>query len=190
VRLEAGDILLMSTDGFHDCLKDDDLSVLSKSENPDRALERLADTAVARGSRDDLTALLIAVEPDDVEEIPVELGDFPELEKREMAEAVKARAARAGGVKGTAGKGLGGLGSGFGAAARSAVRWILLEAVLFLAFLLGALFLAYALDRLVPILHRQEALFSVYGLRVTLTMAIILFLAAMGYLYLLYRRMK
>lgn len=60
--LPLGDFtaLLMTSDGIHDSLRDEQIeSVLSRASSPEEACRLLCDTAHMLGSRDDMTAMLV-----------------------------------------------------------------------------------------------------------------------------------
>ncbi len=55
---QAGDILLLSTDGLHDSLTEEQIrEILLQSEPLQRKLERLVETALSQGSSDNITAV-------------------------------------------------------------------------------------------------------------------------------------
>ena len=62
--LEAGDILLFTTDGVHDHISGADLLRITQddSEDLDRAAKAIVDTALSRGSPDNLTCQLIRID--------------------------------------------------------------------------------------------------------------------------------
>ncbi len=60
VSLEPGDRALITTDGVHGVLPDEELAnILGKSGGADKALERLLSAALRAGTRDNLTAVVI-----------------------------------------------------------------------------------------------------------------------------------
>jgi PPM family protein phosphatase len=61
VGYEAGDILLLCTDGLVEGLYDQHLPELMRAPEPAVAARRLVEAALAQGARDNVTALLIAV---------------------------------------------------------------------------------------------------------------------------------
>ena len=61
VPAQAGDRLLLCSDGITDYLTDDELAELLKVPAADVAVRRLADTALDRGSRDNVTAVIADV---------------------------------------------------------------------------------------------------------------------------------
>jgi protein phosphatase len=61
VRAQAGDRLLLCSDGVTDYLSDPELAELLKTSDPAIAARRLVDAALARGSRDNITAVVADV---------------------------------------------------------------------------------------------------------------------------------
>jgi protein phosphatase len=63
--LQAGETLLLCTDGIHNVLSPDGLrDILTKNDDVERAAQVLIDMALDRGSRDNVTALLVRYEAD------------------------------------------------------------------------------------------------------------------------------
>lgn len=59
-NLEPGDIVLLCSDGLHGVLEDDTLAAIASSEpDVDQATRRLVEAAIAGGSRDNVTALVV-----------------------------------------------------------------------------------------------------------------------------------
>jgi len=57
--LEPGDVLLLSTDGLHDVLSEEELAAHMAGEDLEEACEELVQLAYDRGSSDNITALMI-----------------------------------------------------------------------------------------------------------------------------------
>jgi protein phosphatase len=61
--LNAGDVLLLCTDGLHGSLDADSIkSILQSTPDAEQAAQTLVDTAMNRGSRDNVTALVVHFE--------------------------------------------------------------------------------------------------------------------------------
>jgi serine/threonine protein phosphatase PrpC len=64
--LTAGEVLLLCTDGVHNVLGPEGLrEILSNAPDVERAAQTLIDTALDRGSRDNVTALVVRYEADE-----------------------------------------------------------------------------------------------------------------------------
>jgi protein phosphatase len=62
-NLEAGDVILLATDGLTGMLDDDQLrDILASEENPERAVQRMVTDANRRGGLDNITAIVIRVD--------------------------------------------------------------------------------------------------------------------------------
>ncbi len=67
VDLQPHDWLMLCSDGLNDELDDDELAELLRASGaPDDAVTRLVDAALARGGRDNISVVIVAVSEDDV----------------------------------------------------------------------------------------------------------------------------
>jgi PPM family protein phosphatase len=63
-ELKAGDRILMTTDGVHEVVDDGRLEqLISQNQLPEAIANAIVKTALARGSRDNLTAVVICCAP-------------------------------------------------------------------------------------------------------------------------------
>jgi protein phosphatase len=63
IRLEAGDRFLLCSDGLTEVLTDQDIAVVLGDQPPAQAAQALIDLANARDTRDNVSAVVVAVEP-------------------------------------------------------------------------------------------------------------------------------
>ncbi len=67
VELRARDWLLLCSDGLNDELDDDEIAdLLRRAREPDDAVSQLVEAALAKGGRDNVTVLIVAVSDDDL----------------------------------------------------------------------------------------------------------------------------
>ncbi len=82
LRLETGDRLLMCTDGLYEYFDDDELGRRVSDQTPGAALDALIDDACTRGGRDNITGIIVEVDPQAntaaAMEVPVEAIDDDE----------------------------------------------------------------------------------------------------------------
>ena len=63
-ELNAGDRILMTTDGVHEVIDDGRLEqLISQDQRPEAIANAIVKTALARGSRDNLTAVVVDCTP-------------------------------------------------------------------------------------------------------------------------------
>jgi protein phosphatase len=69
--LQVGDIVLLSSDGLHGLVFDEELAAIVLEQTPDEAVASLVDLANQRGGSDNITIVLACVEALDWESLPI-----------------------------------------------------------------------------------------------------------------------
>jgi PPM family protein phosphatase len=67
IELRPGDWLMLCSDGLNDELEDSEIAAhLRRSRNPQMAVSDLVDAALAKGGRDNVSVVIVAIDADDV----------------------------------------------------------------------------------------------------------------------------
>jgi serine/threonine protein phosphatase PrpC len=70
VRLMSDDRIVLTTDGVHDVVKDDEIASVVLAESPERAARTLVEKALASGTQDNATAVVAWLKPADLPDEP------------------------------------------------------------------------------------------------------------------------
>lgn len=68
IRLMSDDRVVLTSDGVHDVLTDEELAMIVLSEEPDRAARLLVERAIERGSQDNASAVVAWLKPPHIHE--------------------------------------------------------------------------------------------------------------------------